>query len=159
MAEQPDPITGSSLHLFGEMTRDMKTAIAGLPPEALNWKPAGEDSNSISALAYHSLMSTRQWLCVAFDQPLPDRDRESEFAAWFPDAASIDAFIGKISDECRTLIKDGRGTDWSGMRRHWSPTEEREFPAAWALLHALEHLREHVGQIGLTRQVWKTRTA
>lgn len=25
--------------------------------------------------------------------------------------------------------------------------------AAWALLHALEHLREHVGQMQLTRQL------
>jgi hypothetical protein len=29
--------------------------------------------------------------------------------------------------------------------------------AAWALLHALEHLREHEGQLFLTRQLWDQR--
>jgi hypothetical protein len=27
--------------------------------------------------------------------------------------------------------------------------------AAWALLHALEHLREHAAQAQLTRQLWQ----
>ena len=31
--------------------------------------------------------------------------------------------------------------------------------AAWALLHALEHLREHVAQASLTRQLWEARSA
>jgi hypothetical protein len=28
-------------------------------------------------------------------------------------------------------------------------------PAAWALMHALEHLREHLGHMALTRQLWE----
>jgi hypothetical protein len=31
--------------------------------------------------------------------------------------------------------------------------------AGWALLHALEHLREHEGQMFLTRQLWDQRAA
>jgi hypothetical protein len=32
-----------------------------------------------------------------------------------------------------------------------------EVPPAFALIHAIAHLREHVGHIGLTRQLWEQR--
>lgn len=159
MPQQGDPITGSSIHLFGEMVTDMKNAIDGLPPVALNWKPGGEDTNSIAVLAFHSLKSTRQWLCVAVDVPLPERDRDAEFEASFDDPASLIAFVDEMSAECRNLLKNGQGTDWGAMRHHWDDSQNREFPAAWALIHALEHLREHIGHIGLTRQIWTARDA
>jgi len=38
-----------------------------------------------------------------------------------------------------------------------APAAKADAPAAWALLHALEHLREHVGQMLLTRQLWLAR--
>ncbi len=34
-----------------------------------------------------------------------------------------------------------------------------EVPAAYALIHATEHLRGHVDQISLIRQLWETRNA
>jgi hypothetical protein len=30
-------------------------------------------------------------------------------------------------------------------------------PASWAVLHAIEHLREHIAHVGLTRQLWEAR--
>jgi hypothetical protein len=45
----------------------------------------------------------------------------------------------------------------------FDPTVIRQVPdddpvsAAWALLHSLEHLREHVAQAQLTRQLWERR--
>ena len=36
-----------------------------------------------------------------------------------------------------------------------NPDDDMKVPAAWALLHAIEHLREHVGQMQLTRQLWE----
>jgi hypothetical protein len=37
------------------------------------------------------------------------------------------------------------------------PEHAQDVPAAWALLHAMEHLREHEGQMSLTRQLWEAR--
>ncbi len=58
---------------------DLLAAVDGLPGEALDWQPAGADTNSIAVLVTHVLHSTRSWLSVVVGAPLPDRDRESEF--------------------------------------------------------------------------------
>jgi uncharacterized protein DUF664 len=37
------------------------------------------------------------------------------------------------------------------------PRTGEQVTAGWALLHAIEHLREHVGHAQLTRQLWDAR--
>ena len=56
------------------------------------------------------------------------------------------------------MLKAGQGTDWGAIRHHWDPAQDRPIPAAWALIHALEHLREHIGHVGLTRQLWESQS-
>src|SRR3972149_2702921 len=67
----PDPILTSARDLLRRARDDMRAAIDGLPPDALNWRPAGADTNSIAAMANHALTSARTWLSVAVDAPLP----------------------------------------------------------------------------------------
>src|SRR5919106_714996 len=47
----------------------MREAIGGLPPEALGWRPPGEDTNPITVLAVHAMHSTRWWLTIARGLP------------------------------------------------------------------------------------------
>ena len=155
----PDPFLTSARDLLRRARDDMRAAIEGLPPDALNWRPAGDDTNSIAVLATHSLTSTREWLSVAVDEPLPERDRDSEFEASARDAAELLAFVDRMFEECLSLIDRSRTVDWAALRRHWDPGRDIELFPAWALLHALEHLREHLGQISLTRQLWEARAA
>ena len=51
-------------------------------------------------------------------------------------------------------VRQPRWVQVESSARSGAPEEQS---AAWALVHALEHLREHSGQIGLTRQVWEQR--
>src|SRR3990172_3656004 len=85
----PDPILTSARDLLRRAQADMRAAIDGLPPDALNWRPAGRDTNSIAAMANHSLTSARTWLSVAVAAPLPDRDRPTEFEFTTPDSAHL----------------------------------------------------------------------
>jgi len=151
----PDPILTSARDLLRRNRDDMRAAIDGLPPDALNWRPAGDDTSSIAAIANHSLLSTRQWLSVAVGEPLPDRDRPSEFRYAARDAGELLAFVDGLFEDCLSLVDKSREVDWGSLRRHWDPGRDIEIFAAWALLHAVEHLREHVGQISLTRQLWE----
>src|SRR3990170_5179673 len=75
----PDPILTSARDALRRSRDDTRAAVDGLPPDALNWRPAGDGTSSIAAIANHALHSTRQWLSVAVDAPLPDRDRPTEF--------------------------------------------------------------------------------
>ena len=155
----PDPILTSARDLLRRARDDLRAAIDGLPPDALNWRPAAADTNSIAVLATHSLTSTREWLSVAVDAPLPARDRPTEFQFEAASATELLAFTDALFEDCLSLIDSSRTVDWAALRHHWDPGRDIELFAAWALLHALEHLREHVGQMSLTRQLWEARAA
>ena len=154
----PDPILTSARDLLRRARDDMRAAIDGLPPDALNWRPAGHDTNSIAAMANHALTSARTWLSVAVDAPLPARDRPAEFDFTAHDSGELLAFVDGLFEECLSLVDSSRTVDWAALRRHWDPGRDIELFPAWALLHALEHLREHAGQIFLTRQLWEARS-
>src|SRR3972149_3059618 len=109
----PDPILTSARDLLRRARDDMRAAVDGLPPDALNWRPAGDDTNSIAALATHSLTSTRWWLSVARDEPPPERDRDSEFEAVARDPAELLDFAEHLFADCLSLVDKSRTVDWS----------------------------------------------
>lgn len=138
----------------------MRECVAGFPAEALNWKPAGDGTNSVAVLTTHSLHSTRSWLCTALGEALPDRDRDSEFRVAEDDRDALLALFDDFASQCNALFDSPRQVDWAAIRRtHTRPDagDAIQVPAAWALLHAVEHLREHLGQMQLTRQLWEAR--
>ena len=154
-----DPVLASARYLVGESLKELRSSVEGLPVEALNWRPAGPDTNSIAAMATHSLTSTRWWLSVAIDEPPPERDRDSEFEATARDAGELLAFVDGLFEDCLSLVDKSRTVDWAALRSQWDPDTGVQLFAAWALLHALGHLREHVGQMALTRQLWEAQAA
>ena len=158
----PDPLLTAGGATVRRTFADMRQNIAEFPSEALNWKPAGADTNSVAVLATHSLHSTRSWLCTALGEPLPDRDRDSEFRVAEDDRDALLAFFDDMASQCNALFGPARQVDWAAIRRtHTRPdaSDAIQVPAAWALLHAIEHLREHLGQMQLTRQLWDERKA
>lgn len=140
---------------------EMRECIAGFPVESLNWRPAGEDTNSAAVLVTHSLQSTRNWLCVALAEPLPERDRESEFRVEATESDGLLRWLDEMSAECLALLDPSRTVDWAAVQQTHTrpnPQDDTRVPQAWALLHAIEHLREHLGQLQLTRQLWERTT-
>lgn len=154
MTGKPDPNLQAARAILRRHRDDMRAAIEGLPPEAINWRPPGDDTNSIAVLAHHAWHSTRQWLSVAVEAPLPDRDRSAEFGVSYDNAEDLIAKIEAISDECLALISRDQHIDPGALRSHWDADSDLKFNAAWTLLHALEHLGEHLGHVGLTSQLW-----
>ena len=72
------------------------------------------------------------------------------------DPAAFLASTDETAKACRHLLADADTLDpgWIGTAPWRSGAEAHEpVTAAWALLHALDHLREHVGHAQLTRQV------
>jgi uncharacterized damage-inducible protein DinB len=158
---ESDPILIAAQHVLARSLEEMRRSIAGASAEALNWRPGGDDTNSPAVLTVHALSSTRSWLSVATGAPLPERDRDAEFVAEAMDAASLLAFFDTMALGCTALLEPGEPVDWSTTRRtHPRPDDRPEHVSAgWALLHALEHLREHEGQLFLTRQLWDQRSS
>lgn len=142
--------------MFDRCVDDMRPAIEGASTEALNWRPAGEETNSIAILAVHAMASSRTWLSVAVGTPEPERDRDAEFRTEAADATQLLEVFDALADQCRAVLGTDGAIDWGAVRtptRHPGSAPD-PITAGWTLLHALEHLREHVAHLQLTRQLW-----
>jgi hypothetical protein len=150
----PDPTIEAAREIFDESVDHLREAIEGLTLEALAWRPAGEESNPITVLAVHGMHSSRWWLTIARGLPLPKRDRPSEFVAESASDSELLAFVDQMAVDCRACLDPAEPFDPSVSR---ALPEGEPVSAAWALLHALEHFREHVAQAQLTRQLSQER--
>ena len=155
-----DPIITAAREILDDSLAELRVAVVGATADELNRRPAGPDTNSIAVLVVHSLTSTRMWLTVAVGAPLPVRDRDAEFVTVTESEAALLAFLDQMADECRALLAVDAPFDAAVERAtHHRSDAPDVAQAGWALLHALEHLREHVAHTQLTRQLQAARSA
>jgi len=153
MSGVSDPVIDAARAILTEGFDELRRAVAGLSAEDLNRRPAGGETNSLAVIATHAVASTRAWLALATGAPLPPRDRPAEFRVIADDgfAASLEAQMS----ECLDLVNEGVTFDPAreGTAPWRSTGADEPVTAAWALLHALSHLHEHVGHAHLTREL------
>ena len=152
-----DPTVEAAAEILGTALSDLRDAVEGMSSDELNRRPAGDDTNSIAVLTTHSMHSTRAWLSVAVGAEPPARDRPAEFRAVSSDEELL-TLLDEMGTECVALLDDATfDPDRSGLAP-WRQGRlaEEPVPAGWALIHALVHLREHVGHAQLTRQLLRT---
>lgn len=153
-----DSMLASAAFVLKQDLDEVRAAVDGLPDEAINWKPAGQDTNSVAVLVTHVLHSTRSWISIAVGAPLPDRDRDAEFRVTAQRTADLLALIDDFGAQILGLVKNAGEVDWAANRKaHMrpDPTLPGYVPASFALLHAIEHFGQHVAHISLTRQLWE----
>src|SRR4029077_11933140 len=114
----------------------MRSAIAGASADALNRRPAGDDTNPVAVLVVHAVNSTRWWLSVALGLPLPERDRSSEFLTVVSGADELLAMFDPVAADCRALLASDAPFDAGAIRE--DPREGEQVTAIWALIHAVE---------------------
>ena len=153
-----DHVLESARHLVGGSLKELRASVDGLPAEALNWRPTPE-TNSIAMLIAHTMGATRLWLRMAMGLPLPERDRDAEFRATFGDSLALLRFVDEMSRECTEALDSADSVDWSAMRETAGRGGDAppQVAAAYALIHVTEHLRGHVDQVSLMRQLWSGR--
>ena len=136
---------------FETLYRAIEAAVADLPAEALDWRPAA-DMNSIAVIMAHTAGAWRYWVGDVAGELPSGRVRATEFETRDVDAAEL---IGRLRDALDVTREVLAGMEIAGlaeMRMAGQFNEERT--AGWALLHALEHTALHAGHIQLTRQLW-----
>jgi uncharacterized protein DUF664 len=150
-----DPTIEAARGFVDDSLTAMRSAIAGASAHALNHRPGGEDTNPVAVLVVHAVNSTRWWLSVALGAPLPERDRASEFRTIVTGPEELLAMYDPIVADCRALLDTEGAFDAGAIRE--DPREDQQVTAVWALIHAIEHLREHVAHAELTRQLFDPR--
>jgi uncharacterized damage-inducible protein DinB len=157
-----DAMLASAAYVMTDDLKEIRASIEGLPDEAINWKPAGEDTNSVAVLVTHVLHSTRSWISVAVGAPLPDRDRDSEFGVTAEKTADLLGLVDDFGAQILALVNNAGEIDWAENRKaHMRPSPDLPdyVPASFALLHAIEHFGQHVAHVSLTRQLWESRAS
>lgn len=131
---------------------EMSKSIEGLSPAALDWAPAPE-TNSISVLIYHTTGSERYWIGDVAMQESSNRDRDAEFRVKNLGEDVLKQRLDAAMAYARSAVERLRLEDLGQSRMR--PNTGEQTTVAYALLHSLEHVREHVGHIQLTSQLWK----
>jgi len=148
-----DPLLVAVRETLGESLDEIRSTIDGLTVDQLNARVAGDGTNPIAVIVTHALESTRAWLSIAVAHEPPPRDRPAEFRTVADEALS--AWVDGRIAECLALV-DGAET--------FDPSYEANAPwlggdpdssvtAAWALMHAVAHLGEHVGHAHVMRDL------
>jgi len=130
----------------------MRAQVRDMDPGTLNWKPLPL-ANSIAVLVTHSLESEREML-RAVRLLASERDREAEFKAE-ANAAELLALLDRADRELEEHVAAISAADLTEMR----PRGDRPpRPGINWLISNYGHVREHLAQIELTKQLYDSRT-
>lgn len=149
-----DPFITAARRLFDDAVGVLRDAVTGADAAVLNTKPAGDDTNAIAALVAHALGAARLLVAVAVDAPHPHRDRPGEFATTVPGPEALLAMIDAQVVEVTATLDRALAVDWSATRSFpRADGSTAEMTAAFALMHAIDHLRGHADEASLSRHV------
>ena len=139
------------LNLLQDCHNGILQALEGLPQSALDWSP-GQDMNSVSVLVFHTTGSVRFWVGDVAVQESSNRDRDAEFRVR---GVEMDVLKKRLADNLEYARNALEKMSLGDLESTRILPDGHEYTVAWALLHALEHATRHLGQIQLTRQLWK----
>jgi len=144
-----DPIRTATLAKFREQEEGFLSVIAGLPDEAMNWRP-GAETNSIAVLVAHTWGAAQAWTARAGGVEI-ERDRAAEFHVVLGGAES-DTLIRQAGARVASFVGAIDPATYGDDRV--DPNGEH-YTVAMCLIHALEHTQEHLAHASLTRQLWE----
>ena len=146
------PFFETYLDIMEERHAEIVKALDGLPSAVLDWI-AGPDMNSISVMIFHLTGAERYWIGDVAAQESSNRDREAEFKVH---GVGADVLKKRLDDNlayARKAFEKFTVQDLEAVRV--SPRDGSKGTVGWGLLHALEHMTLHLGQIQITRQLWE----
>ena len=130
----------------------MREQVRGMDHGTLNWSPLPK-ANSIAVLVTHSLGSEREMI-RALRGIATDRDRESEFRVE-SEAADLLAMLDQADRELDEHVAALTVADLTELR----PRGDRPpRPGIVWLISNYGHMREHLAQMQLTKQLYDSRT-
>jgi uncharacterized damage-inducible protein DinB len=131
---------------------DIWRAIAGLPPEALDWIPR-PGMNSLSVQVVHLAGAERYWIGDMAGEDPSGRVREAEFQVTGLQVEALATLLTETLIHSQKVIESLTVDDLGAKRR--SVRDGETYLVAWCLAHALEHTGLHLGQIQITRDLWE----
>ncbi len=132
--------------------RDLQAALADLPQEVLDWKPAPK-MNSLAVLVVHTAGAERYWIGDVAGQDPSGRIRSEEFQVIGLDAEELGQRLDAALEHSHDILQQLTEEDLDAARH--STRDGETYSVAWALAHALEHTAVHLGHIQTLRDMWQ----
>jgi uncharacterized damage-inducible protein DinB len=130
--------------------RQMRALVDRMDDAQLNERPPGPATNSVAVLVTHCHGVCEFWLGhVGLGRP-STRDRDAEFTAVATASelhVLVDAMDAQVADDVRRLDGGGAGDTNRAGRQLLEGTDESD---AALVLHVIEELFQHLGQMELT---------
>jgi hypothetical protein len=146
-----EQFVGDITELHRAVHDQMRQEIADLDTPALNWTP-GPDTSAIGTIITHALGAEAEMVRNLLDIPT-HRDRDSEFTVPTHTREALDALLAAADADWANL---GPRLDATALRT-LRPRPNKPTPQSglfW-LVRNYGHMREHVGQIQLTKQLYQ----
>ncbi|MEX0781193.1 MAG: DinB family protein [Dehalococcoidia bacterium] len=139
----------------------LREVISGLPMEALDLVPA-PGANSITVLVSHALPSTVFWVQAGSGKAPSHRayvknHRNQAFEKSGLSEADLIRVIDSAGRAAEAALQDGSEAHLAALYEHDDEPDEPPVTGATCLVHGVSHLREHVGQAALMRDLWLAR--
>jgi uncharacterized damage-inducible protein DinB len=152
-------VKGIADHL-DETWSSLLDAVAPIDDALFQWRP-GPEFNSIAILLRHLAGSERWWIGEAIGGIPSHRVRDTEFAHDEPRRADVLRSVEEARALTRRVLKDLTMQD---LQAEIAPgaatgTPPERHTKLWALLHYLEHLGYHRGQVLLLRNLGRAAIA
>ena len=142
------------LQMIEDLRGQVGELLAGLPAEALNWRPIeGDDdhaTNSLAVLAAHIAGAEHFWITQVVGGRPVTRDRDAEFAAQATNATELRRRLDETGSTTREVLSALREMDLDGTRE----VKGRTVSVRWCILHVIDHTALHLGHMQLTYQLW-----
>ena len=143
MSEPPPALTHEAQRLFAEYLGKIEQCVGLLSPEHLWWRP-NPRCTSVGNILLHLCGNLSQWVLAGLGGVPFERHRHEEFApVEGEDAAALLGRLREVVTTCRDVARDlpeeklGQTFIIQGITR----------TGFGVLLHAVEHMAYHTGQI------------
>jgi uncharacterized damage-inducible protein DinB len=143
MSETYAALVGEEERLLSEYLRKIEHCVGLLAPAEVWWRPNAR-CNSVGNLLLHLSGNLSQWVLAGLGGAAFERHRREEFAAVEGgDGAALVARLREVVTACQAVA--ARLSDDDLARVHTIQGMTRT--GAGVLLHAVEHMAYHTGQI------------
>ena len=139
--------------LHQDVHRQLREAITGESTEALNWAP-GPDTSSIGVIVTHALGAEAEMLRNILQIPT-NRNRDDEFAPKTHEVSRLLGLVDTAEEDWRELGSRITESDLRASR----PRPNKPVPQTglfW-LVRNYGHMREHLAQVNITKQLYHDR--
>ena len=147
------PFYSVVLERLRSLHEGMVQSMEGLPQDALDWKP-GAEMNSLAVIATHTAGAESFLVRQLVALEVVNRSRDSEFVIQGVSSAQLAQLLCASEHEVARVLE---GLEVDDLDRERVLPSGEKVTVAWALLHTLDHTGEHLGHMGITRQLWEQR--